>query len=181
LRRINNIDDANIAHNSLARDADLKRTKDWDFKKLKIRNASPAEDDFDYTTLNQLNPQCVWNINNPAVGQNITTRIICTAQPGVRILRWMLTINVAPTGGSNIYDIRKLPINITDLTKGVSIFPDGNTNKIIHPAGAIRADGYKFHHIPFDLMYREELMLDVLAIGTTAGTGLYLTLVCQRI
>lgn len=181
MRRINTIDEANIAHNQIARDADLKRTKDWDFKKLKIRNASPAEDDFDYTTLNQLNPKFVWNIKNPAVGQNVTVRAICSAQPGVRILRWMLTMNVAPTGGNNVYDIRKLPINENDLTKGISIFPDGNANKIIHEAGKIRADGAKFHHTPYDLMYREELMFDILSIGSSAGSGLYFTLVCQKI
>lgn len=181
MRRVNSFDDVNIALGDISRWKDLKSTKDNDLRGLKFKNAGAAEDDTDFVILGQINPIVVFKITTPVVGVNVTNRVTCEAQKGVRILRWRLTANLGPTVTTNIFDIRKVPVGETDITKAKSIFPDGNANKIIHPVGSIRTKGAKFTHTPYDLMFEEELVLDVLQIGTSSGRDIFICLTCQLI
>jgi len=178
MRRVNNSEDSNIVVNSLARHKDLKSTKDNDLKGLRMSNASPAKNDFDYVTLSQINPRFVFKIGVPLVGTNVTNRVTCEAQPGVRLLRWRFVSHTGPIGSNNIYDIKKVAIN-GNVADAVSIFPIGNDNKIIHETNAIRGKGAKFHHTPYDILYEEELVFDVLTVGDPSGTQVFLELECQ--
>lgn len=179
MRRINTFDDANIVSGEISRWKDKVDTNHWDRRQLRITNNAPAKDDSDYTTLNQLNPKIIFKIGTPLIGVNVTNRVMCNAQPGVRINRWHVQANIGPTGAKDIFDIRRLKIGETDFTKATSIFPSPTNDKVVLPVGAIRAKGAKFVHTPYDFFYEEELIFDVLSIGTTAGTQIIITLDTQ--
>jgi hypothetical protein len=54
VRIVKSFEDVQLVLRELLDWKSLLSTKDWDFKKLRIKNASPAVDDDDYTTLSQL-------------------------------------------------------------------------------------------------------------------------------
>jgi hypothetical protein len=96
-------------------------------------------------------------LNVLALGTNATPRI--TAERQVRLLRWRVAVNEVPTGSSSIFDIRKVT--------GGSIFLSGNANKIICPAATARNKGTTFATSNYILNYEDELVVDVLQIGST--------------
>lgn len=87
------------------------------------------------------------------------TSYLTVEQPnGARLFRWRIRANVAPTGANIIIDIFK---------NGASIFPAGTANKIVLPAGQIRAKGTTFLTNPYTVAYEDELIPKVLQVGST--------------
>jgi len=170
MRRINTPEDANISTGEISRWKDKLTTHDWDFHQLRITNAHTAADDDDYTTLKQLNPKIIFKIGTPLLGLNVTNRVLIDVESGVRLKRWHILANEGPGSARDIFDVRVLKKGATDFTAALSIFPPVTNDKLILPAGAIRSKGAKFHHSPYDLFYEEELIFDVLSIGSPAGT-----------
>lgn len=165
----------------LARADDKMRTKHLDRHGLRIVNNAPAKDDRDYTTLNQLNPIANWNVNSLIVGQIVAPPVRCHHQNGVRIMHWSLVCKEGPTGLNNIFDIRILRAGGTDWTKAKTIFPDRPASKIIQKPGQLILEGTTFGQIPYDIMFKDMLVLDIIQVGNPAGSQLAISLVFQKL
>lgn len=93
------------------------------------------------------------------VGTEQTSYITVEQPKGARLFRWRIRANTAPTGSSIVIDM---------LRNGISIFKSGDVNKIVLPAGQIRAfKENAFLTVPYDVKYADELIPSVIQIGST--------------
>ena len=76
MRIVKSFEDVQIVLRDLLDWKSLLSTKDWDFRKLRIKNASPAVDPNDYVTLSQLGDQV------KPVQEQVTNLSITQASPG---------------------------------------------------------------------------------------------------
>jgi len=108
-------------------------------------------------------------INDLSTGTSVTPKI--TVERACKLLRWRITANTAPVGANIVVDIKR---------NGSSIFAAGLANKIVLPAGSIRANNTNFLSSPLNLAYQDELIPDVLQVGTTTpGFRIQIQLVGQ--
>lgn len=137
MRQINSFKDANIALRELFDWKTLKSTKDWDFNRLKITNASPATDPNDYVILSQLpGPQngtpgtfqpyqILWSSEAPVVtGQLIPTDYEFTARNPVPSLLWV---------NARVAGVADMAINLNfggnDLLSTDLVYPAGQIDQ----------------------------------------------------
>jgi hypothetical protein len=81
-----------------------------------------------------------------------------TSELKVQLARWRITANVAPVGASIVVDL---------MRNGVSIFPTGFANKIVLASGQLKNKGTVFLTTPLIMAYEDELLPDVLQVGST--------------
>jgi hypothetical protein len=93
---------------------------------------------------------------NISVGTSATPKN--TSELKVQLARWRITANVAPVGASIVVDL---------MRNGVSIFPAGFANKIVLPSGLLKNKGTVFLTAPLIMAYEDELLPDVLQVGST--------------
>jgi hypothetical protein len=94
--------------------------------------------------------------SNIAVGTSATPKN--TSEQKVQLARWRITANVAPVGSSIVVDL---------MRNGVSIFPAGLANKVVLPSGLLKNKGTTFLTAPLIMAYEDELLPDVLQVGST--------------
>jgi len=92
------------------------------------------------------------------VGVEPTSYVTCEQPNGARLFRWRIRANIAPTGSDIQVDIKK---------GGSSILPVGAGNKIVLPAGQLKAKKENaFITNPFTILFDEELVPEVLQVGS---------------
>lgn len=156
MKQIKSFDDAQKVINDLYNRLELLRTKDWDFKGLKISNAGDGVKDQDYVTLRQIKQTPVDNKlpylyrtivfskdgavedaeDSPAmiIGDGIEgqpTQIWVCCEPGSEPSGGDLIINVAWT----YYDESGSPTTTNLLTENLHL-PSGTSNRVFSSAFA---------------------------------------------
>lgn len=94
--------------------------------------------------------------SNIAVGASATPKI--TVERKVQLTHWRITANTAPTGSSIIVDVK---------VNGSSIFTAGSANEIVLPATLLKNEGTTFIANPKILLVGDELLPDVIQVGST--------------
>lgn len=88
-----------------------------------------------------------------------TSYLTVEAPKGIKLFRWRIRANTAPTGANIIIDIKR---------NGSTIFPAGGANKIVLPAGSLRAKKENaFLSNPFVVNFDDELIPEVTQVGST--------------
>lgn len=156
MKQIKTLDDAQKVINDLYNWIELHRTKDWDFSKLRIKNASPAVDPNDYVIFSQLTQPVVSdNTDNDFYtvvfskdGQvtdleNSPEFVIGNGREGQPTQIWVKCLQgFEPSGGDLIinvswtrYDLGGSPVTVNLLASNLHL-PNGTSSPVSSSAFA---------------------------------------------
>lgn len=130
-------DEIQTVLNQILDTLDLQRSKDWDFHGLRIKNASPSKDPYDYVVRKELTPASTLNTVNvaeytivitrdtPADGEESPPYFAGVDRDGNIIDVWVGS-TVAPTTNCSVnFNINGSPLLNSDI-----ILPSGSTGPV---------------------------------------------------
>lgn len=156
MKQIKSLDDAQKVINEIYNRLELLRTKDWDFTKLRIKNASDGVDPQDYATVAQLkvapppdnNDNDYYTIvfdkdGQVADGENSPEFVIGNGREGQPVQIWVkCKLGFEPSGGDLVvnvswtrYTSAGAPVTVNLLTTDLHL-PSGTSNPVFSSAFA---------------------------------------------
>jgi hypothetical protein len=179
MKQIKSLDDAQKVINDLYNRLELLRTKDWDFKGLKIKNAGDGVDPTDYATLQQVQqPSVSAGVDNDyytvvfskdgtvSDGEESPEFVIGKGREGQPLEVWVkCREGFEPAGGDLVinvswtrYDLSSSPVTVNLLSTDLHL-PRDTSNPVFSSAFAT----------PIPKLSRGSVINKVIVTGSNAG------------